>query len=125
MDTQTAPTTVATDLVSAEHLPEDIVRELAYLARHARLVHPRGRFDGAQRWYPDEEVEGGTPAVRSPSRGWPYSYMLGCRTRRWCRESLPIRTARADAGAALRALAAGTLEISDRLARQIAQQLPA
>jgi cellobiose-specific phosphotransferase system component IIA len=51
--------------------------------------------------------------------------MLGCRTRTWCRNALPIGTAREDAREALAALAAGKLELSDRLLRQVEEQIPA
>jgi len=51
-----------------------------YEARRDRKVHPEGKFDSAGRWYPSSSE--GTPSVRSPSRAWPYSYLLACRTRR-------------------------------------------
>lgn len=54
-----------------------------YEARRDRQVNPEGHFDGAGRWYPtDREDAGVTRTLRSPSRAWPYSYMVGCRTRK-------------------------------------------
>lgn len=94
MDSQNSPHTTE---VSTEERAALVER--AYRARQSRRVHPRGRFDGAGRWYPDEAAEGGTPAVRTPSRAWPYSYMLACRTRRWVAR-LPLPTLLADAAAA-------------------------
>ena len=82
--------------------------DLAYLARKFRLTHPRGSFDKGKRWYPDEDAEGGTPSVRSPSRAWPYSYMLACRTKKWCKQ-LPVRTLKADAAIAKAAIETGQL----------------
>lgn len=59
----------------------------AYEARRDRDAHPEGRFDRARRWYPSEieDADGDGTCVRSPSRAWPYSYMLRCRTRQHCR----------------------------------------
>jgi len=52
-----------------------------YIDRQNRTVHPDGKFDNASRWYPsDSERCGCCDAVRSPSRAWPYSYMIHCRT---------------------------------------------
>ncbi len=54
-----------------------------YLARRDRAVNPEGRFDNAGRWYPSDREDAGVSSVlRSPSRAWPYSYMVGCRTRK-------------------------------------------
>lgn len=62
---------------------EQAVRDAArlYRARRERQAHPIGGFDNAGRWYP----KGGenTPdcaTVRRPSRAYPYSLMLHCRT---------------------------------------------
>jgi len=52
--------------------------------RAARIEHPEGSMDNAGRFYPkglDASVHMG---VRSPSRQWPYSYMLRCRTLDHC-----------------------------------------
>lgn len=55
-----------------------------YERRQARSEHPEGEFDKGGRWYPegkDEEVMG---AVRSPSRSFPHSYNLACRSLAHC-----------------------------------------
>lgn len=55
-----------------------------YERRQARLEHPEGQFDKGGRWYPegmDKEVMG---AVRSPSRSYPHSYNLACRSLAHC-----------------------------------------
>lgn len=101
------------------NLPQNLLVALAYEARQIRLVHPRGHTDNGGRWYPDEVAEGGTPDVRSPSRAWPWSYMVACRTRRWCAQ-LPDSTLRADAGRMLAAIAEGRVTPSDRLAKLLA-----
>ena len=52
-----------------------------YLARQARDEHPDGAFDAKGRWYPSEEEH--RPCcdhIRPPSRRWPYSLLLHCRT---------------------------------------------
>lgn len=58
-----------------------------FSARKERLTHPDGTFDKQGRWYPSEieDAEGDGSCVRSPSRAWPYSYMLRCRTRAHCK----------------------------------------
>jgi hypothetical protein len=81
---------------------------LAYLARRHRLVNPRGTFDDAGRWYDGPEEGPRHPNVRAPSYQWPYSYMLACRTRKWCMQ-LPIKTLREDAEVAQEAIRKGLL----------------
>lgn len=52
--------------------------------RAARIEHPEGIWDNAGRFYPrglDATVHMG---VRSPSRAYPHSYMLRCRTLDHC-----------------------------------------
>lgn len=52
-----------------------------YSARQDRRSHPIGTFDKAGRWYPDEIEEcDEVYRRRSPSRSYPYSYMIHCRT---------------------------------------------
>lgn len=52
-----------------------------YLDRQYRTVHPDGEFDSGGRWYPDDaEWQPCCAYVRSPSRAWPYSKMVHCRT---------------------------------------------
>jgi len=54
-----------------------------YGPRQVREVNPEGDFDNAGRWSPSarENAGGSGTSTRSPSRAWPYSYMLRCRTR--------------------------------------------
>jgi len=77
--------------------------DLAYLARKFRLVNPRGKFDAAGRWWDDEREGPNHPTVREPSRKWPYSYLIACRTRKWCAQ-LPVKTRKEDAEVARRAI---------------------
>ncbi|MDA8212139.1 MAG: hypothetical protein M0021_09720 [Clostridia bacterium] len=52
-----------------------------YLNRRDRISHPSGSFDKAGRWYPSEsETCDCCGAICSPSRAFPYSYMVHCRT---------------------------------------------
>lgn len=51
-----------------------------YIRRQDRSEHPDGKFDNAGRWYPDDIEELDTDMYRSPSRAYPYSYMLACRS---------------------------------------------
>lgn len=54
-----------------------------YEKRQARLEHPAGTFDKQGRWYPAENEERDCcMAIRRPTRRWPYSLMLHCRTRK-------------------------------------------
>lgn len=53
----------------------------AYFRRKSRREHPEGQFDSAQRWYPSEdERQTCCGKIRHPSRSYPYSYMVHCRT---------------------------------------------
>lgn len=53
----------------------------AYRARRDRELNPQGGFDNAKRWYPSENERCPCCAhVRSPSRAWPFSLMVHCRT---------------------------------------------
>lgn len=52
-----------------------------YIARRDRQTNPDGKFDSKGRWYPsDAERCDCCNSVRSPSRAYPYSYMVHCRT---------------------------------------------
>lgn len=54
---------------------------VVYVARQRRIVHPHGKFDSGGRWYPNNsEYRACCDQIRSPSRRWPYSLMLHCRT---------------------------------------------
>lgn len=55
-----------------------------FYRRKRRLEHPKGSFDNAQRWYPDDSECFNTTAIRSPSRQYPYSYLVACRTAKHC-----------------------------------------
>ena len=48
-----------------------------YKALKDRVIHPAGDFDKAGRWYAEHSE---LISVRSPSRSWPYSQMMACRT---------------------------------------------
>ena len=63
-----------------------LVRQL-YALRRSRTTNPEGNFDKAGRWYPSEREDqsGDGTRGRSPSRAYPYSYMLRCRTRQHCK----------------------------------------
>lgn len=50
-----------------------------YLELQSRKRHPFGETDNAGRWYPDDEHEC-CKGIRSPSRSWPWSLMIHCRT---------------------------------------------
>jgi hypothetical protein len=56
--------------------------ESMFQSRKARQEDPAGTFDKGGRWYPSEtERCDCCDRVRSPSRAYPYSYLLHCRTR--------------------------------------------
>lgn len=70
----------------AELVHERLVKALAkavFEGRKSRAVNPEGEFDKQGRWYPGvrEDAAGSGSRTRYPSRAWPYSYMLRCRTR--------------------------------------------
>lgn len=69
MARQTPPTAAA----------DDAARLLA--RRQLRQSHPDGSTDTGGRWYPsDSERRSCCSSVRAPSRAWPWSYMVHCRT---------------------------------------------
>jgi hypothetical protein len=52
-----------------------------YRRRRDRDEHPAGAFDDGGRWYPEfAEAQTCCRHVRRPSRAWPYSLLLHCRT---------------------------------------------
>lgn len=52
-----------------------------YSDRQSRRSHPDGKFDKAGRWYPDlNERQECCRLIRQPTRAYPYSLMLHCRT---------------------------------------------
>ena len=50
-----------------------------YLDLRDRRADPEGTFDQGGRWYPAEPLAC-CGSIRTPSRAWPWSYMLHCRT---------------------------------------------
>lgn len=56
--------------------------ETKYKARQSRSEHPSGTFDKAGRWYPDSQEKCSCCNVRQPSRAYPYSLLLHCRTKK-------------------------------------------
>jgi hypothetical protein len=67
-----------------ERMTEKEVVEYLYEQRQSRELHPCGDFDNQGRWYPDEEEEecDCCESVRTPSRKWPYSKMVHCRSKK-------------------------------------------
>jgi hypothetical protein len=55
-----------------------------YRRRRDRLEDPRGSCDRAGRWFPDYTENFVLRGYRIPSRTWPWSYMLACRTIAHC-----------------------------------------
>jgi len=52
-----------------------------YHNRKARISHPDGEFDRGGRWYADEtEEQDCCKSIRNPSRSYPYSMNLHCRS---------------------------------------------
>lgn len=70
--------------ITTEQFEPAMAALVRYERRQARIEHPSGSFDKAKRWYPtgrDEEV---IDAGRSPSRSYPNSYNLACRSLAHC-----------------------------------------
>ncbi len=64
-----------------ETIQDYVMAAEEYLARKERSAHPDGSFDRASRWYPsDDEWQDCCAGIREPSRAWPYSLMVHCRT---------------------------------------------
>ena len=55
-----------------------------YERRQTRTEHPAGSFDNAKRWYPSGRDGDVIDAGRSPSRAYPNSYNLACRSLAHC-----------------------------------------
>lgn len=52
-----------------------------YLNRKSRATHPSGRTDNGGRWLPSESEKCDCcDRIRTPSRAYPWSLMLHCRT---------------------------------------------
>jgi hypothetical protein len=62
-----------------------------YEDRQSRRQHPDGTFDNAGRWYPSAgEKCSCCGEVRGPSRSYPYSYMVHCRTSKHIEQLMDI-----------------------------------
>lgn len=59
-------------------LCKQIYREL-----QNREIHPSGHFGGGGRWYADNDD---LISCRAPSRAWPYSQMIACRTLKYVKK---------------------------------------
>ena len=71
-------------LISPLDFSAAVAALMRYERRQARTEHPAGSFDKAKRWYPagrDEEI---MEAGRSPTRSYPNSYNLACRSLAHC-----------------------------------------
>ena len=85
-----APTTDTADLIDIKQvslsLRPEVQAAILFIKRKERLAHPEGATDRGGRWYPKDRDEEVFPAhaYRSPSRSWPWSYMVACRTAAQC-----------------------------------------
>lgn len=70
-----------------EERPDDAIAAAQALTifnrRQARIDHPEGSTDNGGRWYPEGRDDIGM-GVRTPSRSYPWSYMLHCRSLDHC-----------------------------------------
>ena len=67
------------EIVEEENKIEKAIEE--FKALQSREINPTGTFDNAGRWYPaDSEKAECCEGLRSPSRAYPYSLMVHCRT---------------------------------------------
>jgi len=44
-----------------------------------------GKYDGANRWYPDSEIAEYFASIRTPSRAWPHSYAKAAQTAKFAK----------------------------------------
>ena len=67
-------------------LPAEVRAAILFIERKERIAHPKGSTDNAGRWYPSCRDKAVFPSneYRSPSRAYPWSYMLACRTAAQC-----------------------------------------
>jgi hypothetical protein len=61
---------------------KEIINTIYEMAKN-REIHPCGAFDKAKRWQPCDVLEGYMGSVRTPSRSYPFSYMIHCRTKKY------------------------------------------
>lgn len=71
-------------LLTSEQFHPAFAALLRYERRQARIEHPSGSFDKAKRWYPSGRDEDVIDFGRSPSRSYPNSYNLACRSLAHC-----------------------------------------
>ena len=70
--------------LTTEQFQPALAALVRYERRQARIEHPSGSFDKAKRWYPNGRDEEVMDAGRSPSRSYPNSYNLACRSLAHC-----------------------------------------
>jgi hypothetical protein len=58
---------------------DEIINEV-YLQLKNREIHPSGTFDSAGRFH---AANSDLISVRAPSRAWPFSHMVACRTKKY------------------------------------------
>lgn len=51
-----------------------------YMELKERMIHPAGKFDNGGRWYAENDS---LISVRTPSRAFPYSEMVACRSKKY------------------------------------------
>src|SRR3990167_3916754 len=62
---------------------EEMAAISCYLRRQERTEHPQGHSDSrstSHRWYPSDEERQACCTVRAPSRAYPWSLMVHCRS---------------------------------------------
>lgn len=62
-----------------EFTQEEIDAAREFVRLRDRADHPKGYFDSAGRWYPEDRLSC-CNYIREPSRKWPYSLLVHCRT---------------------------------------------
>lgn len=75
-------------------LEEKILEAIeVYTKRQSRECHPSGKFDSAGRWYPDKEEKCWCcDEIRIPTRAYPYSLLVHCRTIKHIAELYDVST---------------------------------
>jgi len=73
------------ELAHTDRLANAMNALVTFARRKDRLEHPEGSFDNASRWFPSNAEDCGVSGyIRTPSRSWPNSYMVACRTLDHC-----------------------------------------
>ena len=74
-----------TDKIIAAHLDTDrtAIINTVYDMLKSRKIHPAGTFDNAGRFY---ATNNDLISVRAPSRAWPMSEMVACRTKKYVKK---------------------------------------